>query len=205
MKSLALKVTLAVSLLAITNNIYAQPGITGGINLSTLRNGNTTLRWDNSPGVGFQIGAFYDIDLSNKIKFQPSLMLLNETYQRLMPGDPGETNDYKEAFNSYSCFIPLIFSYKLPAKLDEKYLIDFGMYSSFGLWGKVDQTKDLVRTKANLYPDNLGVFDFGFIAGVGYDTKKINYSFRLKHGYTILGSTRDRPMTFFFSVGYKLQ
>ncbi len=105
MKDLFIKIILAVCFLTVCSHTDAQIGITGGINISTLRNGNTILRWDNSPGMGSQIGAFYDIDLSHWIKFQPSLMLLHETYHRLMPGE-----DYNEDYNSFSFLIPLVLS-----------------------------------------------------------------------------------------------
>ncbi|WP_436418491.1 hypothetical protein [Petrimonas sulfuriphila] len=67
------------------------------------------MRWDNSPGVGFQIGAFYDIHLSDKFKFQPSLMLLNETYRRSMLVEQGSTDDMKEAFKSFGFLSPWFF------------------------------------------------------------------------------------------------
>jgi len=109
MKSSIFKTIVVASILAFSNNIYAQLGIAGGVNLSTLRNGNTILRWDNSPGVGFQIGAFYDIHLSDKFKFQPSLMLLNETYRRSMLVEQGSTDDMKEAFKSFGFLSPWFF------------------------------------------------------------------------------------------------
>jgi|LSQX01.1.fsa_nt_gb hypothetical protein len=205
MKRFVVKIVGIILFLTVSCSIHAQLGITGGINRSSLINGNTGIRWNNYYKTGFQIGAFYDIDLSDKFKFQPGITLLNESSRRFVKGEPGDSNDHNEATTSYSCFIPLVFSYKIPAEINQDFLIDFGLYSSFGLWGVSDETIDFVREKTKLYPNVRDVLDLGLIAGIGYDTKRINYSLRLKYGMRSFNYHNDTPITFLLSLGYKLK
>lgn len=204
MKKSLIKIVLTVCFLTACFYTDAQIGITGGMNLSSMRN-SSYHHWDYTYKAGFHIGAFYDYDLSRKFKFQPSMILLNESSRRFISGKSDETSDFDEAFHSYSCFIPLVFSYKLPIKTDSRFLIDLGLYGSIGLWGKHDQTVNSARTKTDLYRDYVSTFDCGFIAGAGYDTKRMNYSLRLKQGLRNIFDSFNKPTTILFSVGYKLK
>lgn len=199
-KILLLNLLLLISLL-----LQAQLGITGGVNFASLSKGTDSPKLKSTYKVGFQAGLFYDFALSEKIKFQPSVLLLNESYKQLAPIYSEEDGEYKESTNSYSCFIPLVFSYKIPAKSEQSFLIDLGLFSSIGLWGNFDRPIDSIEKRENLYPNNRKRVDFGLITGLGYDTKPLNYSLRLKYGMRELTYFNYKSITFMFSVGYKLK
>lgn len=204
MRSIIIKNIIILCLVTVAHTAYPQWGISGGINLSTQRS-RIPAKWENTFKGGFHIGVMYDLRLSDKFNFQPSFMLLNENSSRLVPPDPGDTNEYSDEFNSYGLFIPLVFSYIIPTLQEQNLLIEAGLYSAFGLWGEYKETKSSVETKSKLYPDEHGRFDFGLVTGVGYNINNMNYSLRLKQGYKRLGYNQDRVTTFVLSVGYKFK
>lgn len=199
------KIFLLTSLLLISLFLKAQLGLTGGLNLASMSRGIGSPELKNVSKIGFQAGLFYDFTLSEKIKFQPSLLLLNESYKQLIPISDKQDSEYKESTNSYSCFIPLVFSYKIPTKPDQSFLIDLGLFSSIGLWGNFDRTIDTTDKGENLYTDNRKLVDFGIITGLGYDTRSLNYSLRLKYGLRELTYFNYKSTTFLLSIGYKLR
>lgn len=202
MKKIKIKLILIVCLIITSENIHSQVGITGGINLSSVKTEMDNISgWEYSYKPGFQIGAFYELNLSDKFNFKPSLMLLNESGKR-RHYDKHEVSDnvFIETFSVSSAYIPMIFSYKVPILSEQNLLIDAGLYSSFGLWGEYTKSNELFE----IFPEKLNRFDFGYVAGVSYDTKKFNYSLHWKQGHKKHGYLHNRKTTFMLSIGYKL-
>ncbi len=196
------KILITLLLLSLNNYIYSQIGIKGGLNLSSVNSDY----YDSSYGLGFQVGGFYDVALSEKFVFQPQLLFVHNSFKRkdLVLHD---NMIYKDHTNSYGLSLPLLISYRYPISTKSKIMLDFGPFISYGLFGKIKKDvwegdKLINSQKNNVYNDNRSPVDVGLMGGLGFQSKEYILSFHYKHGLH-KGTSDDLTMSFMFSVGYR--
>ncbi|MDU1904300.1 MAG: porin family protein [Dysgonomonas sp.] len=185
--------------------IYAQLGVKGGLNISSVRNDG----YDNSYNLGFNIGGFYDVHLSKKFYFQPQLLFLYEPYSRELPEMNNDKVIYKDKSNSFSLSIPVLFSYRYPIKDNQKISVDMGPFLSFGLFGEIEAKlwENNILTEnytTDLYTDIRDILDAGLMGGVSYEYEQFILSGHIKYGLTRVTSY-DKTISYLISVGYKFK
>ncbi len=194
-----------IFLIIIGAPLYAQIGIKGGANPSSVRSD----RYDNSFNVGFHIGGFYDIRLSERIYLQPQLLFMYEPYTRELPEKNDDKIVYEDKSKSYSLSLPILASYRYPIGNTQNISIDMGIFLACGLFGKVEaklwENNILTENiKTDLYTNNRDILDTGFMGGLSYTYNQFILSGHVKYGITKVNS-QDRTISYLFSVGYRFK
>lgn len=157
-----------------TTNIFAQWGIKGGIDLSTL-----TLYREAKSQVGFHLGAIYDIPMSSKFYFQPGLLFTSNGF------DFKKNILVKKAnISMYAIEVPLLFSFRPRIGNKIKIITNFGLYARYGLFGtkKYEFTDNTSKKESSYGPYNR--FDLGIDLGIGLSYKKISFIGSYQSGLT---------------------
>ncbi|MFV0312415.1 MAG: porin family protein [Dysgonomonas sp.] len=194
-----MKKVLAVTVLLLFISItgYSQFGVTGGINLSSLR----IIKDYPSDGaimrIGAHIGGFYEVRLFNNFYLQPQLLFSYDPTSVKRKLDNGQ--DVIDTRNGYYLNLPVMLSYKIPIKESNRLGFDFGAYWSHGLFGRgkvirPDDSGD--RGSAPLFEYG-GYNDLGLIGGVRYELNDYIFSARTRYGLN------DVTLLLMLSVGYK--
>jgi len=115
-------VFVALLLTIISSDLFAQPGIKGGLSASALQSSENEFRpflgyevaWvqhgRSNPVFGLQLGVFYTFNLSNVFNFQPELYFSQRGYQ--FDKTPLYNTNYQLHINYLE--LPILFEYKLP-------------------------------------------------------------------------------------------
>jgi hypothetical protein len=186
------KLTFTLLLMALSTVIYAQDirfGLTAGPNLSTARAtyGDSQGDYDiEQPGyvIGFHIGGFAEIELTNRISLRPDLLYTQLGHKYAAEADV-------DGFRLKSGYItlPVIAEYAIGEKLKA----GLGPYFAAKLIAK---GKSIASADADLedYPDDwfdyytldkeeYKTFDVGLEAGLGYWIQpRIGVNLRYSHG-----------------------
>lgn len=181
---------------------HAQLGIMGGINTSSVRCDN----YNNTYGIGFQIGVNYDFRLSNKFIFHPQFLCISESYGKEISIENSKNLLQKEKSNSLGLTVPLLFSYQYPIQINQKLIIDLGPYYSLGLSGKTTfESSETGKSEYDLYPTLRSRSDTGLMGGIGYESNKLIFTAHVKYGLFRVNSEGDKTIGYLFSVGYKFK
>lgn len=179
-------------LLFITIAGYSQFGVTGGINLSSLRSNA-----DNNANIrlGAHIGGFYEVRLFNNFYLQPQLLFSHDPTSVKYPRA-------EETTNGYYINLPVTFSYKIPLNEKSKIGFDFGVYYSYGLFGnkKIRYTSEYNYSEP-LFQDHHA--EIGLISGVRYEQDSYIFSTRIRYGLISRTVIDNKVLLLMLSVGYK--
>lgn len=185
-------------LLLLSNSIFAQDkkvsfGLKGGVNYSNLNGG------DNKPIVGFHVGGFTEIKLSNLISFQPELLFSAQGFKLETPirenfDDPITIRTYTINLNYVN--IPLLAKFNITPVFNAS----FGPQVGVLIMAKNDDGGDII----NYYNTIDVAADFG--AGLTFSHFVVDARYNL--GLTDvqknqLPGTGNKSSVIQLSVGYK--
>lgn len=199
--------TLLVLAFGFTYAQKAQFGLKGGLNSSTFV--GDTEGMDFKPRVGFNVGAFAAIELSEKITLQPEILFSTQgaEAQNVEAFVNGSiyTGDVK--FNLSYINIPVMFKYYVADKFNLEAGPQIGFLTSAETSTKLDGFSQTVDQDAKDYFESV---DFGFNLGAGYDFTK-NVSAGIRYNIGLSNVFKNQPgddskiqnSVFSLSVGFK--
>ena len=189
---------------------YAQKaefGIKGGINSSNFS--GDTEGVDFKPRVGFNVGAFAAIKLSEKITLQPEILFSTQGAKaENVTADVNGVNYTADIeFNLSYINVPVMFKYYVADKFNLEAGPQIGFLTSAETSTKVDGFNQTVDQDAKDYFESV---DFGFNLGAGYDfTNKISAGIRYNIGLSNIAKTEAgdnselQNSVFSLSLGFK--
>lgn len=194
-----------------TNAQNAKFGIKGGLNVANQSNpgGSEWINFDTSSLIGFHIGGFVEIKISDKISVQPELLysaqggILNSVI--LLPRETGDPNEIPQLLNievennlSY-INIPVMFKYYVI----EKFSLELGPQLGILVDSKRKNTLNGQTTEDRYNYDSI---DYGFNLGAGYDiTENFSVGIRYSLGFNDIAnfSNKVNNNVLSLSLGYK--
>jgi len=189
---------------------YAQKaefGIKGGLNSSNFS--GDTEGVDFKSRVGFNVGAFAAIKLSEKITLQPEILFSTQGAKaENVTADVNGVNYTADIeFNLSYINVPVMFKYYVADKFNLEAGPQIGFLTSAETSTKVDGFNQTVDQDAKDYFESV---DFGFNLGAGYDfTNKISAGIRYNIGLSNVWKTQpgdnseSQNSVLSLSVGYK--
>lgn len=198
MKKVLLSVFAVVAFVA-TSNAQVSGGAKAGLNLAKLS--SSADGFESDMKLAFAVGGFLDVELSDKIGFQPELLL---SFQ----GDKNEDSfggvDYKSTTKLSYLNIPLMLKYKFSDAFNFQVGPQVGLL--MGAKVKVEAGDDEVEEDIK---DELSGTDFGLNFGFGYELESgllINARYNL--GLSDIADENDgdavKNSVIQITVGYKL-
>ncbi|MCO6162619.1 porin family protein [Flavobacterium sp. NRK F7] len=182
------KVVFAAVAVVLFGISYAQEvkfGAKGGLNLSTLSGDD-----DTAMKVGFQVGGFAEISVTEKFAIQPELLYSTQGTKYDGTGDPSLHLDYLN--------IPVMAKFFVTEGLS----LEAGPQVGFLLSAKL-------KTDAGDadFKEYVNSTDFGLNFGVGYDVTD-NISLGVRYGFGVSdvnkeGNNSIKNSNFSFALGYK--
>ncbi len=180
MKSLLSVLTLALTLCATTTFAQVNFGVKAGLNLATMSiSGEDTDEINDLKKMllTFQVGGVADINLTDNLAVQPSLMLVGKGL-KLKDDDLDATS----TLNPLYLQVPILLLYK-----GNMFYVGAGPYVAFGLFGKSkvefageEESEDL--SFGNSEDDDLAPLDFGATAEAGV---MLPMGIRIGAGYSL--------------------
>ncbi|MET3027603.1 porin family protein [Flavobacterium sp. UW10123] len=175
-------------------------GVKGGINLSTF----TGDIEDVSSKVGFQVGGFAELKLSEKFSVQPEVLY---SLQGAKFKEDGDSYSYKEKIHASYLNIPVIAKYYVIDKLSVEAGPQIGfLLSAKDKWESVEDGEKY-SGKENV-KDGFKSVDFSLNIGAGYDFTEnisagIRYNFGLSNISDYSDNTKIHNDVISLSLGYK--
>lgn len=195
----------AVMAFGFANAQKAQFGIKGGLNVA---NQNYSGEGAPSPSsrIGFHIGGFAEVKISDRFSIQPELLYSTQgskfDFTLEMEGVEYDTNN---TFKLSYINIPVMFKYYAA----EKFSLEAGPQIGFLTSAKLE-TKVLGQSVTQDAKQLFESVDFGLNIGAGYDfTSKFSAGVRYNFGLTNVGKNDDgsndsiKNNVLFVSLGYK--
>lgn len=204
------KIILSTLLVLAFGFTYAQKaefGIKGGLNSSNFS--GDTEGMDFKSRIGFNVGAFAAIELSEKITLQPEILFSTQgaKVENVTADVNGENYTADINFNLSYINIPVMFKYYVADKFNFEAGPQIGFLTSAETSTKLDGYSQTVDQDAKDYFESV---DFGFNLGAGYDfTKNISAGIRYNIGLSNVLKTQpgddseSQNSVFSISVGYK--
>jgi len=190
-------------------------GIKSGINISKytpeMYVGNSRLA--NYQGkIGFYLGGYTNIEISNKFKIQPELLFSSQGTKRIFEdisltdsnGILLGVSDIEETINESVISLPIILQYFI----NEKFNLESGIQLGYVINRKEETTKDPFGlnqgNNSQSNNTNYDKFDLGFNLGLGY---KILENLRINTRYFLGIIERDnsiKPSVFSLGIEYEI-
>lgn len=199
--------TLLVLAFGFTYAQKAQFGIKGGLNSSNFS--GDTEGVDFKSRIGFNVGAFAAIELSEKITLQPEILFSTQGAEA-QNGEAEYNGDFYTGdvkFNLSYINIPVMFKYYVADKFNLEAGPQIGFLTSAETSTKLDGFSQTVDQDAKDYFESV---DFGFNVGAGYDfTKNVSAGIRYNIGLSNVFKTESgddskiQNSVFSLSVGFK--
>lgn len=177
-------------------------GVKAGLNISNF-SGDVE---DNKSRIGFQLGGFAEIKISDKFSIQPELLY---SAQGANSKEVDNANDYtfEEKINNSYLNIPVMAKFYVTPKFN----VEVGPQIGFLLSSKTKFEESLAGVSVSAKEDTKDVFestDFGLNFGLGYDlTEKLSIGGRYNLGLSNIvkdaGDFKVQNSVFTFSLGYK--
>lgn len=144
--------------------IWAQWGVTGGFDLSSIGRENPKII------PAFHIGSVYDLKLSNKFYFQPRLMFSSFGF-----GFSPSYSLKKATVSMYGLEVPLLISFRPSLGTSTKLMVNAGPYAKYALFGKkhYEYSDNEIVTGSPF--DAYNRTDIGFMLGIGLEHKQLQY------------------------------
>jgi len=199
--------SLLVLVFGFANAQKAEFGIKGGLNSSNFS--GDTEGVDFKPKVGFNIGAFASIKLSEKITLQPEILFSTQgaKAENVNANVNGVNYTADIDFNLSYINIPVMFKYYVADKFNFEVGPQIGFLTSAETSTKLEGFNQTVDQNAKNYFESV---DFGFNLGAGYDfTNNISAGIRYNIGLSNILKTeagdnsKSQNSVFSLSVGYK--
>jgi hypothetical protein len=198
MKKIALLLMLLISTYVCAQNSNTTFGIKSGINLSKYSPeifvGGQRLA-DYQFNLGFYVGGFSNIEISEKVKIQPELLLYTQ-------GTKISDSRFEMNITEYVISLPVTLQYFISEKIN----LEGGLQLGF----IVDRKDKIIEdpfsniNQEEITPTDFDKFDFGINIGVGYN---LSESLRLNSRYFIGILERDdiiKSRVLSFGLEYKL-
>ena len=194
--------TLALILMGSATFAQNQFGLRTGVSATTLSElGNLP---DNNHFIfSYFAGAFYDIQLSKSVAFQPEINYIRK-------GRDNETTELNTAastdFMLHYLQVPLLFQYRDANSFEKSgsfFFVNAGPYAGFALSSQTHPSNSALTPDSNKT-------DLGFILGVGYQTpickKNIRFDLRYDMGVASIANQPSdyRTKALSFTVGIAL-
>jgi opacity protein-like surface antigen len=202
MKKIILTVS-AVFAFGFMNAQETKFGVKGGVNFATLTGDTDNL--DLKSKVGFHVGGFVAIKLSNKITIQPEVLysLQGSKANNIEQDIDGTVYNADVDFNFSYVNIPVMLKYYAA----EKFNIEVGPQLGFLTSAKVKATVDGNSAEEDI-KDQFESLDFGLNFGAGYDfTENLSANVRYNLGLTNIakdsGDDKINNSVLSLSLGYK--
>ena len=160
-----------------------QFGVKGGLNLSNL---NTSDASSSDMLVGFNIGVFDKLPVTNFIAIQPEFYITTKgasvTYNNLLVNGTAK-------FNLTYLEVPLLCVVNVTKLLN----IQFGPYVAYLVDGKVKNVANvsLLNFEKNINVNDYNRIDAGLVLGAGLDVGAITIGARYNLGMTKVGKTKS--------------
>jgi len=199
--------SLLVLVFGFANAQKAEFGIKGGLNSSNFS--GDTEGVDFKPKVGFNIGAFAAIKLSEKITLQPEILFSTQgaKAENVNANVNGVNYTADIDFNLSYINIPVMFKYYVADKFNFEVGPQIGFLTSAETSTKLEGFNQTVDQDAKNYFESV---DFGCNLGAGYDfTNNISAGIRYNIGLSNILKTeagdnsKSQNSVFSLSVGYK--
>lgn len=179
---------------AFTTNIFAQWGVKGGVDFSTIPSYS-----DAKSQTGFHLGTTYDIPMSSKFYFQPGLLFTTNGF------NIGKLLAVKQArISMYALELPLLFSLRPKIGKKIKLINNFGLYARYGLFGrqKYEYIDNTSEKESSYGPYNRA--DVGLDLGIGLSYEKLSLVGSYQVGFTNAEKeiSHSRHQKWRFGMGY---
>ncbi len=185
-------------------------GAKAGLNLANL---SGDLDGDNDMKIGFNVGGFAEIKLSDKFYLQPELLFSTQgTKAENSRTSNGITYKNEGTFSLNYVNIPIMAKYYIA----EGFSAEFGPQIGFLASVKREVTTTIsgngfneTETESSTSKDNLSTVDFGLNIGASYDINEnifvnARYNIGLNNVYDISGTDLSQKNNVIsFNVGYK--
>jgi hypothetical protein len=158
-------------------------GIKGGINFSNLYTENVD---DTNVLMGFNLGVFAKLPITNSIAIEPELyyttkgaeVIYNTTF---VSGTSRFKLNYIE--------VPIL----LVINVTENFNIHAGPYAAYLVSAKTTNESDggTFDFENDLNTDDYNTFDAGIAVGIGVDVKSLSFGLRYNYGLTKVGKERN--------------
>ena len=196
---------------------YAQNtqfGIKGGLNVASqsFSSPNSSFQPNTSSLIGFHIGGFVEIKISDKFSIQPELLysaqggkLSYVDFLRLNIDDPGEYVNYETINNLSYINIPIMFKYYVT----EKFTLELGPQLGVLIISKMNSSFNGPTYSGQSSSDSKDLYnsiDYGINLGAGYDiTKNFSVGIRYNLGVCNIGkySYEIKNSVFSIATNYK--
>ena len=199
MKKIILTVA-AVCAFGFANAQETKFGVKGGINLSNYSGDSD----DYEGKVGFNVGGFAEIKISDKFAIQPELLFSTQG-AKFSESGPDFTVTYKENLSYLN--IPVMAKYYVA----DKFSIEAGPQIGFLVAAKGKGEGNFTGTNFSESEDiksDFNTVDFGVNFGLGFDfTEKVSLGFRYNLGLSNVikdsSDFKDANSVLSLSIGYK--
>ena len=189
-----LPIIIVFLLFCFSTSTYSQWGVKGGINLSDLNYGRSTVAL-----TSFHVGGLHDFRLSEKWYFQPELQFIGVGINLIDDGFVSRGGHVK----MYCLELPANFSYRPKIGSDMNLLVDLGLYARYGLFGnklyKYYGYETIDTSPFDAYK-RLGV---GLNLGIGLQKKQYFWLASAQGSFTPAENTSSQLFVLKFSMGYK--
>lgn len=195
----------AVFAIGLANAQEAKFGFKGGLNISNFEGDIEGL--DLKSKIGFHLGGFVAIKLSDKVTLQPEVLFSTQGAKadNIQQDVNGTVYTADVDFNLSYLNVPLMLKYYAA----EKFNIEFGPQVGFLTAAKVKATVDGISAEEDA-KDQFESVDFGVNVGAGYDfTEKLSAGLRYNLGLSNIAKTEPgddskiKNSVFSVSLGYK--
>ncbi|WP_121366187.1 porin family protein [Flavobacterium limicola] len=199
MKKIILTVA-AVFAFGFANAQETKFGVKGGVNFANL-SGDIE---DNSAKVGFNVGGFVEIKVSDKFSVQPELLFSTQgTKFEYSETFDGSTINYQEKANLSYLNIPVMAKYYVATGFSLEAGPQIGFLTSAKYKVEANGEEEEVDAK-----DDFESIDFGVNFGAGYDfTENLSAGLRYNVGLSNIakdsGNDKISNSVFSVSLGYK--
>lgn len=211
------KIVLVVLLAGWIFGGYAQEvkfGVKAGMNMTSLGSDfkDALEGFDQKTKIGFHIGAFVDLGITENFYIQPGLYYSNKGAKF----EAKENSDYKVKVNLSYLEIPILASYRFRLSDNMKLHINTGPYLAYGLGGKFkfepSELEEAMDGDVKAFDEDEGDlkrFDFGWSFGAGVNFSAVYVGLKYDLGFSnIAGDSYDEVdvkihnRNFSVSVGY---
>jgi len=157
-------------------------GLKGGVNFSNMYVKDVD---DENMLVGFNLGLYANMPLSNNVALQPEFNFTTKgseiTYNNIFDSGVRKfTLSYLE--------VPVL----VKANITNNFNLHFGPYFAFLVNSKIKNVSaDGSSTFTDLDEDDFNRFDFGLSGGLGFDFKDIGIGLRYNYGLTTVGKEQQ--------------
>ena len=162
--------------------IVGKFGIKGGLNFTNMYIDDVG---DEKMKVGWHIGVFTKLPLTEGVSLQPELLYSNKGTQITYTDADVGTGQYRFNLNYFE--LPVLFTFNVA----ERFHINLGPYVGYLSRANVTDIEDdgTVEELVNLNEDSFKRWDFGAVGGIGFDVNNFTMGARYNLGFTEINNS----------------